>query len=160
MSAPVEPDVQPGEGMPDDHIDLTGLIEAVHAGAMLCKGAQTGEDYQKAATGVKALMDAIGELTAQPQDAQPDHSLETAALDAQTKLTLADKQGATEIDKAQMAREAEIEKARIAAQAQRDTAEISASAQRHAAEQHAKAARKTVNVKRDQQGNAVQYEQG
>lgn len=56
------------EDMPEDHIDLTDLYEAIHAGAVLCRGATTGGEFQQAAAGIKALVDSVHELIGTPDD--------------------------------------------------------------------------------------------
>lgn len=57
------PEQSPDE-TPEDHIDLTDIYEAIHAGAMLCKGSKTGGEFQQAAAGVKDLIGSVLELTA------------------------------------------------------------------------------------------------
>jgi hypothetical protein len=158
--APQDPAQQPPDQQQQpgyaDHppIDLEGCIaQAIETGCHMCSAATdvSAEDFQRFAQGVSFLADAMSKLqpVAQPG---PDQSLATAQLDAQTKLQIADRQGAGEIEKANIGSAAEIEKARIAAEAQRETAKIAAAAQPKTPPS------RQVTVQRDRHGNATKYQ--
>jgi hypothetical protein len=154
QEAPQQPDQQRPPGDQHPPIDLEGLIaEAIETGCHMCSAASdvSAEDFQRFAQGVSYLADAMQKLQPQAQPG-PDQSLATAQLDAQTKLQIADRQGAGEIEKANIGSAAEIEKARIAAEAQRETAKITAAAQPRTPP------KREVTVSRDRHGNATKYQ--
>jgi hypothetical protein len=168
MASPVSqlptapPGAPPGAPEPVAHVpfDPNEITDALTEGCDFLRSAAAAENaeaYQKFASGVLALAQAYVAITTpppQPPAQQPDHAPAIAALDAQTKLTIADKQGTTDITKAHIARQGDIEKAKIAAEVQRETARISAETQAKAAE---KAQQKRVSVKRDNHGQATEY---
>jgi hypothetical protein len=157
---PAQNGAAPGEPVAHVPFDPTEITDALTEGCDFLRSAAAAENaeaYQKFASGVLALAQAYVAITTpppQPPAQQPDNSVGLAHLDAQTKLTIADKQGTTDITKAHIARQGEIKKAEIAADVQRETARISAETQAKAAE---KAQQKRVSVKRDNHGQATEY---
>jgi hypothetical protein len=164
MASPVSqlptapPGAPPGAPEPVAHVpfDPNEITDALTEGCDFLRSAAAAENaeaYQKFASGVLALAQAYVAITTpppQPPAQQPDHAPAIAALDAQTKLTIADKQGATDITKAHIARQGEVKKAEIAADVQRETARISADDSGEGSREGV--SRSAITVKRDGKG--------
>lgn len=160
QGAPQEGPQQPQQpqGQPPGHehppIDLEGeLAEAMETGCRMCSAAAdvSSEDFKNFAAGVSSLADAMQKLQPQQQEG-PDQTLATAQLDAQTRLTIADRQAAGELDKANIGADTEIQKANIAADVQRETAKIAADAKPK------EPPKRSVSVSHDRHGRATKYE--